>query len=118
MKIKLKNKVVNFTKKIDTFFVVLSHLNYISLMKISSLVIGNSSSGVLETPSLGIPTINIGNRQKGRLFLIIYSILNMKKLFLKNINKALNLIKKLLKLVVHFTKGNTPKKIANKNYFL
>ena len=36
-------------------------------MKVSSLVIGNSSSGVLETPSLGIPTVNIGNRQRGRI---------------------------------------------------
>ena len=31
------------------------------------MVIGNSSSGLIEAPSFGIPTINIGDRQKGRL---------------------------------------------------
>ena len=36
-------------------------------MKNSDLVIGNSSSGIIEAPSLRIPTINIGNRQEGRV---------------------------------------------------
>ena len=31
------------------------------------VVVGNSSSGLLEVPSLKIPTLNIGNRQQGRL---------------------------------------------------
>ena len=35
-------------------------------MKYSTAVIGNSSSGILEAPSFKIPTINIGDRQKGR----------------------------------------------------
>jgi len=40
---------------------------YLSVMKLAELVIGNSSSGVIEAPSFKIPTINIGDRQKGRL---------------------------------------------------
>ena len=40
---------------------------YLSAVKYSSMVIGNSSSGIIEVPSFGIPTINIGDRQKGRL---------------------------------------------------
>jgi UDP-N-acetylglucosamine 2-epimerase len=36
-------------------------------MAISEAVIGNSSSGLLETPYLGVPTVNIGDRQRGRL---------------------------------------------------
>ena len=36
-------------------------------MKLSDVVIGNSSSGIIEAPFLGVPTLNIGNRQKGRL---------------------------------------------------
>lgn len=40
---------------------------YLSLMKLSEFVLGNSSSGIVEAPSLKIPTINVGNRQKGRL---------------------------------------------------
>lgn len=40
---------------------------YLSALKYCSMVIGNSSSGLVEAPSFGIPTINIGDRQKGRL---------------------------------------------------
>lgn len=36
------------------------------LVKKSICLMGNSSSGIIEAPSLGVPTINIGNRQKGR----------------------------------------------------
>jgi UDP-N-acetylglucosamine 2-epimerase len=36
-------------------------------MKHCAAVIGNSSSGLIEAPSFNIPTVNIGNRQKGRL---------------------------------------------------
>ncbi|HIF9371755.1 TPA: UDP-N-acetylglucosamine 2-epimerase [Photobacterium damselae] len=40
---------------------------YLALNKYSQGLIGNSSSGLIEIPSLGIPTINIGDRQKGRV---------------------------------------------------
>lgn len=40
---------------------------YLSLMAMSEAVIGNSSSGLLETPYVGVPTVNIGTRQRGRL---------------------------------------------------
>lgn len=40
---------------------------YLSLIRYSEFVIGNSSSGIVEAPCFGIPTINIGDRQKGRL---------------------------------------------------
>ena len=40
---------------------------YLSLMKHAEFVIGNSSSGIIETPVFHIPTINIGDRQRGRL---------------------------------------------------
>ncbi len=45
----------------------LGHLRYLSCMKYVDAVVGNSSSGLAEAPSMGIATINIGNRQKGRL---------------------------------------------------
>ncbi|NPE27391.1 UDP-N-acetylglucosamine 2-epimerase (hydrolyzing) [Methanococcoides sp. SA1] len=40
--------------------------HYLSLLKNSDLLIGNSSSGIIESPSFNIPVINIGMRQKGR----------------------------------------------------
>lgn len=40
---------------------------FLSLMRIASVMVGNSSSGILEAPSFGLPVINIGTRQHGRL---------------------------------------------------
>ncbi|UTH00867.1 UDP-N-acetylglucosamine 2-epimerase (hydrolyzing) [Macrococcoides canis] len=48
-------------------FYSLGMYNYLSVVKHSKFVIGNSSSGIIEVPSFGIPTINIGNRQRGRV---------------------------------------------------
>jgi GDP/UDP-N,N'-diacetylbacillosamine 2-epimerase (hydrolysing) len=48
-------------------FTSLGMVKYLSVLKFCQLVIGNSSSGLLEAPSFGVPTINIGDRQKGRL---------------------------------------------------
>lgn len=45
----------------------LGMVKYLSALKYCSVVIGNSSSGLLEAPSFGIPTVNIGDRQKGRI---------------------------------------------------
>lgn len=42
-------------------------MRYLSVMKYAGAVVGNSSSGLLEVPSFGIPTLNIGDRQKGRM---------------------------------------------------
>lgn len=44
----------------------LGRKRYYSALKNASAVIGNSSSGLIEAPSFGIPTLNIGDRQKGR----------------------------------------------------
>lgn len=48
------------------FFMSLGVERYINAVRYSSGVIGNSSSGVGEVPSLGVPVLDIGNRQKGR----------------------------------------------------
>ena len=45
----------------------LGQLRYLSAMKYCDAVIGNSSSGLIETPTFNVPTVNIGNRQKGRI---------------------------------------------------
>ncbi len=48
-------------------FTSLGAMRYLTLMSGSHFVIGNSSSGLYEAPSFHIPTINIGERQRGRL---------------------------------------------------
>ncbi len=48
------------------FIDVLDRSTYVNLMRNIDLMIGNSSAGILESPSLKLPTINIGIRQRGR----------------------------------------------------
>lgn len=48
-------------------FSSLGVVRYLSLMKHAEFVLGNSSSGIVEAPAFGIPTVNIGDRQRGRL---------------------------------------------------
>jgi GDP/UDP-N,N'-diacetylbacillosamine 2-epimerase (hydrolysing) len=48
-------------------FTSMGQLRYLSAMRHAALVVGNSSSGIIEAPSFGVPTINIGDRQKGRI---------------------------------------------------
>lgn len=45
----------------------LGQVRYLSAIKHAAAVVGNSSSGIIEVPSLDVPTVNIGMRQKGRL---------------------------------------------------
>ena len=44
----------------------LGQIRYLSFMKHADMVIGNSSSGIIEAPFMGTPVVNIGDRQKGR----------------------------------------------------
>lgn len=48
-------------------FTSLGVVRYLSAMKYAAVVVGNSSSGVVETPTFGVPAVNIGDRQKGRI---------------------------------------------------
>ena len=45
----------------------LGQRRYLSLLSHADLVVGNSSSGLIEAPGLGVPVVNVGDRQRGRL---------------------------------------------------
>ena len=47
-------------------FMDYSHDKYVARMQSAVLVIGNSSAGIIEAPWVGVPSVNIGNRQNGR----------------------------------------------------
>lgn len=49
-------------------FDTMGQLNYFSALQFVDAVVGNSSSGIIEVPSFNIPTVNIGIRQKGRVY--------------------------------------------------
>ncbi len=60
------NSYIENNKQRAIFITSLGRFDYLHLMKYSSGVIGNSSSGIIEAPALNIPSVNIGNRQNGR----------------------------------------------------
>lgn len=62
-------KIATFTKKNSNCFLynTLGSQKFLSFLKISDVIIGNSSSGIIEMPTFKKPTINIGDRQKGRV---------------------------------------------------
>lgn len=100
--IKLLQEYVDNHPDNTRLFASLGQLRYLSLMKHVDAVVGNSSSGIIEAPSLRTATINIGNRQKGRLSAssVIHtdpdpkSLVNaFKKLYSKKFQESLNKVK-------------------------
>ena len=79
------------TNKNAKLFNSLGKQNYFSFIKCVDAVVGNSSSGLSEVPSLKKPTINIGIRQKGRL--LAKSIINTENTSYRNLNYAFKKIK-------------------------
>ena len=110
--IRTKIKKFCITNKNAFYFKSLGKDAYFSLVKISNLVIGNSSSGIIETPSLGTYSINLGLRQLGRIqsngtFNINYET--------KKIKNAINKILKLKKRKIHnpYFKSNSVEKFIS-----
>lgn len=60
-------KFVQRDLKLRSLHASLGQNKYLSLLNLCDVVIGNSSSGIIEAPAFGKPTVNIGNRQEGRL---------------------------------------------------
>jgi UDP-N-acetylglucosamine 2-epimerase (non-hydrolysing)/GDP/UDP-N,N'-diacetylbacillosamine 2-epimerase (hydrolysing) len=62
--------IQEFVKKYPSrsrLYASLGKRRYLSVLQYVKAVVGNSSSGLVEVPSFGIPTINIGDRQRGRI---------------------------------------------------
>ena len=115
------NQIIEFEKnnKNTKVYKSLGMLRYLSTMQYVDAVVGNSSSGIIEAPSFKIPTINIGNRQKGRKQ--ASSIINcnpQKSDILSAINKIY--IEDFSKTINPYKKENTALNILNKikNYNL
>ncbi len=108
----------NYTKK-NSFkskgVASLGQINYLSALQHVDCVIGNSSSGLLEAPSFKIGTINIGDRQRGRIKCeSVIDCLPRRNSIKKAINKIYSIkFQKLLKNVKNpYENGNASKKIA------
>ena len=87
--------IKNFVKKNKNskYLISLGQLIYFSCAKQFDGVIGNSSSGVIEIPTIKTPTLNIGNRQRGRVF--ARSVINCPEPTKKNLKNKINLLSRL-----------------------
>ena len=91
-------------------------LRYLSVMQQVAAVVGNSSSGLLEVPSFGIPTLNIGDRQNGRIAAeSVYNCASDKISVLEGLDKVLSKEFRELAYVVRnpYEKANTAEEIFN-----
>lgn len=111
---KLIDKYVSSNPQKAISFISMGQLKYLSAMQFVDAVVGNSSSGIVEAPSFKIGTINIGDRQKGRI--CAQSVINCqptKEEILKSFEKLYSQkFQQLLKNIQNpYGNGGTSKKI-------
>jgi len=63
----IRNKINEYKKPFMYITHNVSRADYAGLMRVVDVIIGNSSSGILEAPTFKLPAVNIGNREMGRL---------------------------------------------------
>lgn len=95
----------------------LPHLDYLSLMRVAKVMIGNSSSGIIEAPSFKLPVVNIGTRQQGRQRSSnVIDVGYNKQEILRGIDKALHnkrFLNRLKGCINPYGSGKTGSKIAS-----
>lgn len=80
---------------------------YLTLLKNSKVIVGNSSSGIMEAPYYGVPTINIGDRQKNRSRLKTIQHCKFSEKKILNLINKMFLKKKRHKVKSEFGKGRS-----------
>lgn len=114
---KIKNHIQHHPKMGKTFF-SLGQLKYLSLLRYASVMVGNSSSGLIEAPSFMLPVVNIGDRQRGRIRgdNVIDAVVCKKEILIASIKRALSVdFKKSLKKKKNpYGDGNASRKIKEK----
>lgn len=88
---------------------------YVNLMRHAKMMIGNSSSGIIEAPSLGLPVINVGQRQRGRFHAnnVTFVDVDEEQILnaIKNITDENEIKKRLLQCPNPYGNGNSSEKI-------
>ena len=108
----LKDFVKNNSER-SIIFESLGQLRYFSTLQFVDAVVGNSSSGIIEVPSFNIPTLNIGNRQNGRI--AAKSVINCSTNSIDIEDNLINIFKmttKNKKIINPYKKLNTANKIV------
>ena len=110
------DKYVDENPKTSIAFSSLGQLKYISCLKYIGAIVGNSSSGIIETPTFKTPTVNIGDRELGRVMAKNVICCSHDAMSIKNaIDKSLSLeFKSSLKGMINpYEKKNTAVAIAD-----
>ena len=113
------DKIDKFVSKYDWATVVVNfgQEGYFSMLNYASVMVGNSSSGIIESASFDIPVVNIGDRQRGRIhsFNVIDVDYNQNQI-VKTIKKVMNseFSKKLKGMKNPYGDGTASKKIIDK----
>ena len=111
------NKELEIASRVNTHFKVvpsLGHHRYMSLMMQTAFVVGNSSSGILETPFLKVPAINVGDRQKGRHQCAnVIQVTNKQEEIKRAIISAMNMQMDSVDDRYYWGDGHTSEKIIN-----
>jgi len=116
----INQMIDDFVKKhadIAKAFNSLGTLRFLSTVRICTAIVGNSSSGILEAPSLCTPTINIGDRQKGRTQASsIINVDNSEKSIFSGFQLVKNLIieNKISEVKNPYDNGGAAQEILNK----
>ncbi len=103
--------------KNSKFLFTLGTKNYLNIMKFSKIVLGNSSSAIIESPSFSVPVLNVGLRQAGREFSKNISSCNLDKNSIQRKIKKITKLKVKKKSNINYKK-NSIKNISNKIYSL
>ncbi len=115
-------KMIEVIKEYDKYpfvkiFKSIPHIEYLSLMKMSSVMVGNSSSGIIEAPSFQLPVVNIGTRQEGRERSDnVIDVDHCKEEIINAINKAMSdpiFTGKVKKCKNPYGDGKTGERVAN-----
>lgn len=111
------NVIDSYISKNEKLFTFrnLDRLNYVNLLRNATSLIGNSSSGLLEAPSLNLPAINIGSRQRGRIAAENVIFIDHNKEVIKNAIEKVRNNKKFIEMVDNcispYGSGNTTEKV-------
>jgi len=101
----------NLNKKKTKLFRSIRFENFLTLLKNSKFIIGNSSAGIYEAPVFGVPTINIGNRQHNRAKTSSVKNLKIDDLKIQKVRKYLQSYK--IKKISFYGYGGTDIKFLN-----
>lgn len=114
----INRRIDEYAKNRDNIVAVtsLGVKRYLSAVKECNVVLGNSSSGIIEAPCLHVPTVNVGDRQKGRFMPeSIICCEPRKDAIIEAINKAVSteFYEKVRNMPDYFGNGDTSEKIVS-----